>query len=104
MGVSQPRIIRLEKSEVDGSITLDSLERAARALGCRVIYALIPERPLGDAMRERAALIADRQLASVEQTMRLEDQGVSDKARQSEAHERFVQELLRKPARLWDEL
>ena len=102
-GVSQPRIIKLEKGEVDGSITLDSLERAARALGCRLVYALVPEKPLGDTLRERALLIADRQLASVEQTMRLEDQGVPGKDRQKEARQRLVDELLRRPARLWDE-
>jgi predicted DNA-binding mobile mystery protein A len=102
-GVSQPRIIKLEKGEVDGSITLDSLERAAQALGCRLVYALVPETPLGDTLRERALLIADRQLASVEQTMRLEDQGVPGKDRQKEARQRLVDELLRRPARLWDE-
>jgi predicted DNA-binding mobile mystery protein A len=102
-GVSQPRIIKLEKGEVEGSVTLDSLERAARALGCRLVYALVPEKPLGDTLRERALLIADRQLASVEQTMRLEDQGVPGKNRQKEARQRLVEELLRRPARLWDE-
>ena len=102
-GVSQPRIIKLEKGEVDGSITLDSLERAAQALGCRLVYALVPEKPLGDTLRERALLIADRQLASVEQTMRLEDQGVPGEDRQDEARQRLVEELLRRPARLWDE-
>lgn len=103
MGVSQPRIIKLEKSEVDGSITLDSLERAAQAMGCRVVYALVPERPLGDTLQERATQIADRQLASVEQTMRLEDQAVIGKARQNEGRQRLIAELLRRPARLWDE-
>jgi predicted DNA-binding mobile mystery protein A len=103
MGVSQPRIVKLEKSEVDGSITLDSLERAARAMGCRVVYALVPEKPLTDTMQERANVIADRRLASVEQTMRLEDQRVSDKKQQSEGRQRLVRELLRRPARLWDE-
>ena len=78
MGVSQPRIIKLEKSEIDRSITLESLERAAEALGCRVIYALIPERPLGETLNERANKIAEQQLASVAQTMRLEAQGVTN--------------------------
>jgi len=104
LGVSQPRIIKLEKGEVDGSITLGSLERAARALGCRLVYVLVPEKPLGDTLRERALLIADRQLTSVEQTMRLEDQGVPDKGRHKEVRQQLVEELLRRPARLWDEL
>jgi predicted DNA-binding mobile mystery protein A len=103
LGVSQPRVIKLEKSEVDGSITLESLEKAAQALGCRVVYALVPDKPLGDTIRERASVLAERKLASVEQTMRLEDQAVRDDTRRKEARQRFIDELMRKPARLWDE-
>jgi predicted DNA-binding mobile mystery protein A len=102
LGVSQPRIIKLEKSEADGSITLESLERAAQALGCRFVYVLVPEKRLGDTIRERASLVAERHLASVEQTMHLEDQGVPDSERHKEAHQRLVDSLLRRPARLWD--
>jgi predicted DNA-binding mobile mystery protein A len=103
LGVQQPRVIELERGEASGNITVQSLERAAEALGCRLVYALIPERPLADTIRERASLMADRQLASVDQTMRLEAQGVTDKARQKEAHQRLVADLLSRPARLWDE-
>lgn len=103
IGVQQPRVIELERGEASGNITVQSLERAAEALGCRLVYALIPERPLADTIRERASLMADRQLAAVDQTMRLEAQGVTDKARQKEAHQRLVADLLSRPARLWDE-
>src|ERR1700722_8381925 len=54
LGVSQPRIIELEKSEVTGGVTLNTLQRAAEALGCRLVYALVPERALADTVRERA--------------------------------------------------
>jgi hypothetical protein len=36
--------------------------------------------------------------------MRLEAQEVNDAAQRKEAHQRLVEELLRRPARLWDEL
>jgi predicted DNA-binding mobile mystery protein A len=101
--VAQPRVIELEHGEADGNITLKSLRRAAEALGCRLVYTLVPERPLADTLHERASLIAERQLASVEQTMRLEAQEVDDKTQRKEAHQRLVEELLRRPARLWDE-
>lgn len=103
MGVTQPRIIELEQSEVSGSVTLHSLQRAAEALGCRVVYALVPDRPLADAVRMRAELIADKQLASVRHTMSLEDQAVKNKRASKELRQQFMQELLRRPARLWDE-
>ena len=103
MGVTQPRIIELEQAEVSGGVSLHSLQRAAEALGCRVIYALVPDRPLAEVVHARAELIAEKQLASVRHTMSLEDQAVQDKKANKELRQRFVQELLRKPARLWDE-
>ncbi len=104
LGVSQPRIIELERSEVSGGVTLHTLQRAAEALGCRLVYALIPEKPLAETVREQAEFVAARQLANVEHTMRLEDQAVQDKAASKEQHRRLIEELLRRPARLWDEI
>lgn len=104
MGVTQPRIVELEKSEITGSVTLHSLQRAAEALGCRVVYALVPERPLADVVRNRAEHLAEKQLASVRHTMGLEDQAVHDKRANKELREQFIQELLRRPARLWDQI
>ena len=103
LGVSQPRIVELEQSEVNGNVTLNTLQRAAEALGCRVVYAIIPERPLTDIVRERADLIASRQISAVAQSMRLEDQEVKSKEVAKELHRRQVEQLLRRPARLWDE-
>jgi len=103
LGVRQPRVIELEHGEGTGNITVKSLERAAEALGCRLVYILVPEEPLGETIRKRASVVAERQLTSVEQTMRLEAQGVNDKAQREEAHQRLVEKLLRRPARIWDE-
>jgi predicted DNA-binding mobile mystery protein A len=103
LGVSQPRIVVLEKSEADGTITLQTLQRAAEALGCRLVYALVPDKPLAETVRERAALIAGRRSAAVEHTMKLEDQAVGDKRAAHELRQQMIEELLRHPARLWDE-
>jgi predicted DNA-binding mobile mystery protein A len=103
LGVAQPRIIELEQAEVSGSITLHSLERAAEALGCRVVYALVPEQPLADRVKRQANRVAEKQLATINQTMSLENQTVLDPRAQKEMLNRLIEELLRKPARLWDE-
>jgi predicted DNA-binding mobile mystery protein A len=101
--VQQPRVVELEKAEATGNITMQSLERAAEAMGCRLVYALVPVKPLTETLQERATLVADRQLASVEQTMRLEAQGITDKTRRKETRQQLANDLLRRPARLWDE-
>jgi predicted DNA-binding mobile mystery protein A len=104
IGVSQPRVVKLEQAEIDRSITLDSLDRAAEALGCRVVYALVPEKPLSETLRERAQQIAARQLSSLNQTMSLESQAANGREVQDDLRSDFVQQLLQHPARLWDAL
>jgi predicted DNA-binding mobile mystery protein A len=101
--VHQPRVIELEKGEATGKITVRSLERAAEALGCKLVYLLVPHEPLTKTIEDRALQVAERQLASVEQTMRLEAQGVTDKAARRKSKQRLADDLLRRPARLWDE-
>src|SRR2546427_8701911 len=103
LGVSQPRIVELEQSEVSGTVALNTLQRAAEALGCRLVYVLVPEKPLAETVRERAESVADRRSSAVEHTMRLEDQAVEDKRAARELRRQMIEDLLRRPARLWDE-
>jgi predicted DNA-binding mobile mystery protein A len=102
LGVSQQRAAMVEKAEADGSITLKSLEQAAQTLGCRVVYVLYPEKPLTQTLRARAETVADQQMRAVEQTMRLEDQSVADNNLRLETRARLMEQLLKRPARLWD--
>ena len=103
LGIAQPSVIELERSETTDSITLRTLERAAEALGCRVVYAFIPQEPLAETVRKRAEFVAGQKLAAVEQTMRLEDQAVHSKKGTDQARRKLIEDLLQKPARLWDE-
>jgi len=103
LGVSQPRVVELQQAEVTGSVTLHTLQRAAEALGCRFVYVLVPEKPLAETVEKRAEFVADRQLASVQHSMSLEDQTVKDKKAGDNLRRQFIEELMRRPARLWDE-
>ena len=62
IGVSQPRAVAIENAEKKGSISLNSLERAAHALDCRLVYALVPRRPLKELVTERAERLASKRL------------------------------------------
>jgi transcriptional regulator with XRE-family HTH domain len=42
VGVNRSVVFRLEQSEARGSMTLRSMTRIAKALDCKVVYALIP--------------------------------------------------------------
>jgi len=102
LGMTRQSLDDLEKSEAGGKITLESLDRVARALGCRLGYAIVPTTDSLAATRvRRAEEIADRQLKAVSHSMKLEAQGVTEKeiARQ---RRHLVAELLRGSGRkLW---
>jgi predicted DNA-binding mobile mystery protein A len=97
LGITAGAVTRLEQSEAADRIQLDTLRRAADALGCDLVYLLVPRRPLDVVVRDRARELARRQTAAVEQTMRLEDQATG---MTSEMEERFVEQLLERGG-LW---
>jgi len=78
MGTSQSRISALEHGEVQGTVKLETLRRAAEALDCDLVYALVPRTSLAEAVRTQARRKAAAHLQQVQHHMRLEDQAVSD--------------------------
>lgn len=78
MGTKPPTVVDLEKSEALGTIQLKTLSRAADALGCKLVYALVPRTSLQDAVEARARKIAIRALKRVAHTMKLENQAVDE--------------------------
>jgi predicted DNA-binding mobile mystery protein A len=103
MGKVQSAIVDLEKSEARETVSLAKLRKAAAAMDCALVYALVPNRPIEDILRARAEQVADRQLARASHTMALENQGLDQPALAAE-RERLVEELLRGSiTRLWDD-
>lgn len=101
LGVKQPSVVALEQSEAKGTIELATLRRAAEALDCALVYALVPNKPLETIVRDRARALARRRLTPVEHSMLLENQAVSGKDSEAMLDE-FVRET--NPGRLWDEI
>jgi predicted DNA-binding mobile mystery protein A len=103
IGVTKPRVYEIERAELSGSITLDSLERAAQAMDCQLVYALIPRQPLQTMVEQRALLEAKKRMRTAAHTMTLEDQAVEE----TELHEQIealAKELLdQKGSILWGE-
>jgi predicted DNA-binding mobile mystery protein A len=69
-------VIGLERSEASGTIQLDTLRRAAEALDCTLVYAIVPNESLASMVDKRARAIALRALHRVSHSMALEDQQV----------------------------
>ncbi len=99
LGVRQPSIIDLERSEEKGSIELATLRRAAEALNCSLVYALVPNQPLEMTIRGRARALLRRRLDPIEHTMLLEAQDT-----EGPVTERQVDDIILEtsPGRFWD--
>lgn len=78
MGIRPQTVETIEKSEASGTIQLSTLRRAAEALDCTLVYALVPNTSLEAALNGQARKIALRELQRVAHTMRLEAQGTDD--------------------------
>ena len=103
LGVSQPRVVGIEQAEAKGAITLDSLERAAHALDCRLVYALVPRKPLDALIAERASRLATTRLNSTRHSMALEAQAL-DANDEDEQRKRLIRQLIEQAgSELWDE-
>lgn len=79
IGVKQPSVVAIEQSEAQGTIELATLRRAAEALNCTLVYALVPNKPLEAMVRERARLFSRRRRGPIEHSMLLEGQAVTGK-------------------------
>ncbi len=102
LGISRQSVKSLEVAEAERRVTLDSLDRMARAMGCRVVYALVPETGTIEGLLERrAAVVAETMLQAADHSMQLEAQGVSARERLRQ-RKLLTESLLRGSARkLW---
>ncbi len=100
MGVSATAVLSMEANERSGRAQLATLQRAADALDCDLVYALVPRQSLDDRVREQAIKRVMPALSRLERTMLLEDQSPSEAAThwlQSDA----IDSVIDRPG-LWD--
>ena len=78
LGVTWQSMADLQASEDAGTITLNSLRKAAAAMDCKLVYAFVPNTGSFEALvDQRAKHAAAAALARSGQTMLLEDQSAS---------------------------
>ncbi len=84
MRMTEGGLRKLENAEISNAITLGSLLRLAEALDCELQYALVPRKRLDAVLMDRAREVAKREFRPASHTMELEQQGVSEEARQKQ--------------------
>jgi predicted DNA-binding mobile mystery protein A len=100
LNIKQPSLSAIEQSEFRGAIQLATLRRVAEALDCTVVYALVPNKPLDEMVKDRARKVARQRLRAIEHSMLLERQEVP-----RESFEDRIDALAAEisPRSLWDE-
>ena len=74
LGIDGASIRSYEDTETTGGIRLSSLQRAADAMDCTLVYAFIPRSSLEETVQRQALAVLDEQMKLVRQTMTLEAQ------------------------------
>jgi predicted DNA-binding mobile mystery protein A len=101
MGIQQSGVTLLEQREVSKTVSLETLQRAARAMNCELIYAIVPKDSLEKTIDDQAAKAAKEILKRTVHTMDLELQGAGE-AETKLHHAELATELKNKlDRRLW---
>jgi predicted DNA-binding mobile mystery protein A len=100
--MSPQAVLTLEKREVAGTITLASLEKAARALNCEMRVVFVSNRGTAVTVHARALTKAREERNQIVHTMGLEAQGKG--VREALDLEKIAESWrTKRRARLWDE-
>lgn len=94
----------LERSELDGSVTIKKMQQVAEAMDCRFFYAIVPhqEDSIDDLIERQAEQVARRIVEQSSVQMMLEAQQLTDSANEKEV-QRLKNELLTQmPRDFWD--
>ncbi|MEZ5376960.1 MAG: mobile mystery protein A [Acidimicrobiales bacterium] len=92
MSVHRSRIGQIEAGEKTGSIRLSTLDRAASAMGCRLVYAIVPEGSYQAVIDRQSEADVAELVSRVLHTMALEGQELSPEA---------AEELRKRTAEEW---
>ena len=104
VGLSFQALSQFEKAEREGTITLSTLRTVADALGCDLVYALVPRESLQASLEREAHRRARRMLDRVRHSMSLEAQDISEEEMESQLRELAEELLAGSWRKIWKEL
>ena len=102
VGIDQSRISRLENAETTGNLKLSSLQKIAKGLNMKFVYGFVPDDTLESIVRDQAKRIALKRLETLDNTMRLEKQGLSEEDKKKSLDDMIDKILIEQPKDFWD--
>jgi len=103
LGITRPSVYDLEADEMSGGASLDRLRRAAAALDCRLVYALVPENSLEETVRRQALKQAKKRLGRVNVSQALEASAVDSESLSQQVDDLATELMVNRPSSLWNE-
>jgi len=98
---SRALVSNTEKAELDGGVTLKTMKNMAEAMGCRFVYAIVPDESIEGILAAQARKKAHMLVEKSGQHMALEAQNLTPEQMDAEV-KRIAQELLRDmPSDFW---
>lgn len=103
LNITRQGVRRIEESEANGRVTLNSLKDVANAMDLKLVYALVPKNgTINDLIQIKAEKLAQKIVLRTNQNMKLEDQGIGDE-KIAKTIEELAQEIKREMRKsLWD--
>ncbi len=102
VGLSQPRISRLEIAESEGDLKLSTLKKIAEGMNMKFVYGFVPESSLEEMVQDQAKKIALKRMTKVNHTMRLEEQELSNEDKRKAFEDLTQKILINEPKDFWD--
>jgi len=103
MQVTRGAVNQLEHAEPNGAVTLNALQKAAEAMGCRLVYAIVPPGAVDTLIHDQAERKARALVLAAGRHMALEDQTLAPDRIKAQI-DLQAQELTRAmPADFWDD-
>jgi predicted DNA-binding mobile mystery protein A len=103
LGVTKGRVSQVESAELTGGTTLKSMQSMAQAMDCRFVYAVIPEKEIGQIIKDQAFKKAKVQVKEASTHMALEAQTLSDEKLDAEIKRIASQIIDKMPPDLWSD-
>lgn len=103
LSVHRTRVVKIERAELEGALTLRTLREAAESLNCDLIYGFVPKESIQETLQKQAEKVARQRIKGVAHSMALEDQSVTQRFQEEQIKELAKELLLHAHRHLWEE-
>ena len=104
LGMTRQSLHRIEKNELSGAVSIETLRRVAEALSCDLSLTLVPKESLRSILEDRAVQVAARIIDRTELHMGLEEQGTGAAYRKKRIKDLAAELIRTGDHRLWEDL